>query len=76
MFIIIEEISPPFSPRAVVYTAVLARLRGFGLAKGTREGFWGGFFMGGRFGGGAGNCGCLAVWPLVTRLAGGAEPLR
>ena len=81
MFIVIEEISPPFSPRPVVYAFVLARLRGIGLAEGTGEGFRGGFFIGGRFWGrgnwlgGRGKCGCAAVWPLETRLAGGAEPL-
>ena len=81
MFVIVEEIGPPFSPCAVIYAAVLARLRGFGLAKGTEKGFWGGFFIGGRFGGRGGGLGgrgkrrCTAVGPLEMRLAGGAEPL-
>lgn len=80
MFIIVEEIIPPFSPCAVIYAAILARLRGFGLTEGTGEGFRGGFFIRGRFGGGGrlgkgGKCGCAAVWRLETRLAGGAQPL-
>lgn len=81
MFIVIEEIVSPLSPCAVIYTAVFARDRRFELAEGMGKGFWGGFVIGGRFGGGC--CwlrglrkrGCPAVGPLEIRLAGGTEPL-
>lgn len=60
-----EEISPPFSPRAGVCTAVFAWNGRLGLAKGMGEGFGGGLVIGGRFGlGGLRQCGCAAVWPL------------
>lgn len=82
MFVVVEEIGPPFSPCAVVYAAIFARLGWFGLAEGAGERFRGGFFIGGRFGGGGGGwlggrweCVCVALWPLEKRLAGGTEPL-
>lgn len=78
MFVVVEKIGPPFSPCAVVYAAIFTRLGGFGLPEGAGERFRGGFFIGWRFGGGGGRrweCGCVALWPLEKRLAGGAEPL-
>lgn len=81
MFVVVEEIGPSFLPCAEVDAAVLAWLRGFALAKRMGKGFRGGFFIGGRFGGGGGwfggrgKCGCAAVWPLETRSAGAVIPL-
>lgn len=51
MFVVVEEIGPPFSPCAVVYAAVFARLGRFGLAEGAGKRFRGGFFFSWRFGG-------------------------
>ena len=81
MSIIIEKINPPFSPCTVIYAAVFVRNWRFELAKGTGEGFGGGFFIGGWFGGrycwlgGLRQCGRATIWPLEARLAGGAGPL-
>ena len=82
MFIVIEKIRPPLSPRAIIYTAVFARIRRLELPERTGERFWCGFFIfGGRFGRGwfwlgvSRLCGCMAGWPLEGGVAGGTEPL-
>ena len=70
MFVVVEEIGPPFSPCAVIYAAIFAGDGRIGLAEGTGEGFGGGFFIGGRFAGGGfwlggrRQCGCVAVQSL------------
>ena len=55
MFIVVEEVGPPFSPCAVIYAAIFAGAGRIGLAEGTGEGFGGGFFIGGRVGGWGGG---------------------